>query len=518
MAKAQKFRASKTAYVSPNQLTLGGFESPYSQSLNPNNRWVKLAHKIPWDILVDTYLFKLNNSETGADAINPRVAIGAMILKHICNMSDRETVLQIQENMYMQYFIGYSSFSPEVPFDPSLFVEFRKRLGIDEINRINEQILGLSNASSSKLSDDSNDSNNIDDNPEHENNLEDKVVDVESAITHKGKLITDATACPQDIAYPTDLNLLNDAREKSEEIIDILFDPNLHEKKPRTYRKVARKYYLKTAQKKNKSKREIHNAIKKQLGYLRRNLKSINLLLDQYSANPLNKKYFKYLLVINTLYEQQLKMFTEGGHSIEHRIVSIHQPHVRPIVRGKTNANVEFGAKINVSIMNGFAFLDDLSWEAFNEGTRLMATVQKYKERFGYYPEEVMADKIYCNRSNRAALKLLGIALRAKPLGRPKAVDVEHVRPGERNPIEGKFGQGKTGYGLNRIKARLSQTSESWIATIILVLNLVKLTGASIFCQIFSTITYSAKEILEFFKNNFFVWDFVEIIELKLTD
>jgi len=278
-------------------------------------------------------LFKLNNSETGADAINPRVAIGAMILKHICNMSDRETVLQIQENMYMQYFIGYSSFSPEVPFDPSLFVEFRKRLGIDEINRINEQILGLSNASSSKLSDDSNDSNNIDDNPEHENNLEDKVVDVESAITHKGKLITDATACPQDIAYPTDLNLLNDAREKSEEIIDILFDPNLHEKKPRTYRKVARKYYLKTAQKKNKSKREIHNAIKKQLGYLRRNLKSINLLLDQYSANPLNKKYFKYLLVINTLYEQQLKMFTEGGHSIEHRIVSIHQPHVRPIVR-----------------------------------------------------------------------------------------------------------------------------------------------------------------------------------------
>lgn len=524
MAKAQKFRASKTAYVSPSQLILGGFESPYSQSLDPNNRWVRLAHKIPWDILVDTYLLQLNNSETGADAINPRVAIGAMILKHICNMSDRETVLQIQENMYMQYFIGYSSFSPEIPFDPSLFVEFRKRLGIDQINKINEQILGLSNASSSKLSDSNNDSNVSDEKPDHDSNPEaddseiDKFTETGSAITHKGKLITDATACPQDIAYPTDLNLLNDAREKSEEIIDILFDPNRHKKKPRTYRKVARKYYLKTAQKKIKSKREIHNAVKKQLGYVRRNLKSIDLLLDQYPSNPLNKKYFKYLLVIHTLYEQQLKMFKEGSHSIEHRIVSIHQPHVRPIVRGKTNANVEFGAKINVSIMNGFAFLDDLSWEAFNEGTRLMATVEKYKERFGYYPEEVLADKIYCNRSNRAALKLLGIALRAKPLGRPKAVDVEHVRLGERNPIEGKFGQAKTGYGLNRIKARLSQTSESWIATIILVLNLVKLTGVSIFCQIFSTITYSAKDFVESFRKIFFVRDFSESIELKLTN
>jgi hypothetical protein len=103
-----------------------------------------------------------------------------------------------------------------------------------------------------------------------------------------------------------------------------------------------------------------------------------------------------------------------------------------------------------------------------------------------------LADKIYCNRENRATLKLLGIKLRAKPLGRPTAVDVEHVRPGERNPIEGKFGQAKTAYGLNRIKARLQQTSESWIATIVLVLNLIKLIGQSAYCQIFSVITYSA--------------------------
>ena len=144
MAKASKNRASKNAYISPSQLTLEGFETPFAQKLDPNNRWVKLAHQIPWDLLVTTYQSQLNNSFRGAEGINPRVAIGAMILKHICNMSDRETVLQIQENMYMQYFIGYSSFSNEEPFDPSLFVDFRKRMGIEQINAINEKILGLS--------------------------------------------------------------------------------------------------------------------------------------------------------------------------------------------------------------------------------------------------------------------------------------------------------------------------------------------------------------------------------------
>ena len=143
MAKAHKNRASKQSYVSPTQIILEGFESPFSRALNPSNRWMRLAHKMPWDTLVSIYQNQLNNSQTGADGINPRVAICAIIIKHMCDLSDRETVLQIQENMYMQYFIGYSSFSNEEPFDPSLFVDFRKRLGKDQINLINEKILGL---------------------------------------------------------------------------------------------------------------------------------------------------------------------------------------------------------------------------------------------------------------------------------------------------------------------------------------------------------------------------------------
>lgn len=83
----------------------------------------------------------MGNDETGASGITPRVALGALIIKHLCDLSDRETVQQIQENIYMQYLIGYTSFSDEEPFDSSLFVDIRKRMGIEQINAINEKIL-----------------------------------------------------------------------------------------------------------------------------------------------------------------------------------------------------------------------------------------------------------------------------------------------------------------------------------------------------------------------------------------
>jgi hypothetical protein len=196
-------------------------------------------------------------------------------------------------------------------------------------------------------------------------------------------------------------------------------------------------------------------------------------------------------------------MYKSNIHSIEHRIISIHQPHIRPIVRGKSQAKTEFGAKIHVSIIDGISFLDELSWDAFNEGSHMMNYVEKYKQRFGCYPREVLADQIYCTRVNRAALKEKNIKLLSKPLGRPSAVQI-HVSPGERNPIEGKFGQAKTGYGLNRIKARLRETSESWIASIFLVLNLVKLAGVALQCLITKFFNNFSAILLWNFKTRFY--------------
>jgi len=159
MAKASKSRASKQPYHGSGQLIFEGFETPFSQKLDKNNRWVILAHRIPWDPLVSLFQSQLNNNLTGAEGINPRVAIGAMIIKHMCDLSDREAVLHIQENMYMQYFIGYNSFSNEIPFDPSLFVDIRKRLGHEQVNQMNEMILNLSQTKKAGKSDDDSQAN-----------------------------------------------------------------------------------------------------------------------------------------------------------------------------------------------------------------------------------------------------------------------------------------------------------------------------------------------------------------------
>ncbi len=115
----------------------------------------------------------------------------------------------------------------------------------------------------------------------------------------------DATACPQDIASPTDLDLLSKAREKSEQIIDDLYDISVHKEKPRTYRLVARKRYLQAAQMKNKSSKLICKTVGSQLRFLRRNLTIINRPLDSYPTIPLESKQYRNLLIISTLYNQK---------------------------------------------------------------------------------------------------------------------------------------------------------------------------------------------------------------------
>lgn len=501
-------RASTPGYVSPNQLVLAGFETPFEQKLTRENRWVKLAHNIPWDRLVK-YYDDLFPSKEGRPPISGRVILGAVIIKHMGNLTDRETVAQIQENMFMQYFLGYSSFTNEEPFSDTLFPEIRARLSFELLSRINEVIAlhcidmqEVKQREQEELAEKKQHTSGVQNSTPHDNKEivtdEIKVAPAENnreqkgkpsaAKKNKGKLLMDATVAPQHITFPTDLKLLNAARKKSEELIDILYDPLLHgKKKVRTYREVARKYFLNSAKKKRKTAREIYKANGSQLRFLRRNLGHIDFLLAAYKKFPLKQKDQKYLMVLHTVYEQQEEMHRTHTHRVDHRIVNIHQPHVRPIVRGKENAKTEFGSKIQMSLVEGFAFIDHLSWEAFNEGGYLMDSVEKYKTRFGFYPAKVLADQIYCTRENRKQLKLLDIQLIAKPLGRPCAQAVKiHLSPGERNPIEGKFGQGKVAYGLNKIRAKLVNTSTSWIAAIALVLNLVKLTRQAPVSQIFS--------------------------------
>lgn len=484
-------------YIPSNQLSFSKFETPFDVALDENNRWVKFSQCIPWDALAEIY--SNGFSHTGRPGKDPRLVIGAMIIKHKLCLSDEETVEQIQENPYLQYFVGFPAYTTKVPFVPSLFVDIRKRMDKVVFTGFEQAIINVVDEKKATAKRDDEPSASTPNQPIGKEDVENQE---KKGSEHQGKLILDATVAPQQIRFPTDISLLNEAREISERIIDTLYTQSTLKKKPRTYRQRARKEFLSLVKQKRPRVKVRRKAIRKQLNYLKRNLKHIEHLWEEVclpmipcslercyqSPKRLSSRMFNKLWVIQILYQQQQTMYDTKIQRCDDRIISIHQPHVRPIMRGKPNRSAEFGAKLNVSLNgDGIACLDETRWDAFNEGQDLVAQVEKYKERHGHYPEVVLADPIYGTRANRKYLKEKSIRYGGKPLGRPRKVTeinkaqrqqekkqrTEDYR--QRIPIEGKFGQGKNGYGLNLIKAKTRATSEAWIAAIFFVMNLLVL-------------------------------------------
>lgn len=461
-------------YESPQQLKIEAFRTPFLKSLLPDNRWVKLSSVVPWDRFARIYLSAMDQA-MGRPGISPRIVLGSLIIKHLEKLDDRGTIAMIQENPYMQYFLGLEEFNPHPVFDASLFVEIRKRIGHRQFDELSRELI----ASFSKKEDE-----------KHTGKGKGKKKQAEGEPKNKGRLQIDATVADQYITYPTDPGLLNECRENCEKMIDKLYAVNGKEgTKPRTYRRKMRKSFLSYSKKNNKRKEAIRKIKRKLLETVKRDIKHIDRLLDQIEEKgkkfPLTRREQKLMWVMRTVLEQQQQMYRENSNSCSDRIVNLYQPHVRPIPRGKARSKTEFGPKLGVSLDQGYARIDTFSWDAYNESRDLKDQVEAYKRNHGYYPELVQADRIYANRENRAWLGERGIRLTAPALGRPKAKEAERYyyrnkkrkEAAERNRIEGKFGQGKNGYDLNRIRARLRETSESWVACIFFVMNLLRHAG-----------------------------------------
>ena len=458
----------------PHQMTFQDFYLPFGGELNVENRWVILAEQIPWHRIEQNYS-ELFSDDEGCPAKAARVGFGALLIKERLGTTDRETVEQIRENPYLQYFLGFAEYCDEPPFHHSMMTHFRKRFSQEVLAEINDMIVANATHQASDVADESSE-------------------DDEDKPSNHGKLIVDATCTPADMAYPTDLNLLNDAREKTEAIIDTMHAPFIgKQRKPRTYRQKARKDYLAVAKQKKPGYTTIRKALGKQLRYLKRNLKTIAKGAEEGLLWLLGKRMYRNLLVIQELVRQHVWMLENRRHSIADRIVSISQPHVRPMVRGKTQNPVEFGAKISVSLVNGFSFVDRICWNAYNESGDLKSQIERYRRRFGYYPASVHADQIYRTRDNRRYCKKHGIRLSGPPLGRPKTLTdanaselkeqrrIHRQDEIDRIAIEGKFGQSKRRFTLNRIMAKLAKTSEAVIAMSFIVMNLEKLLSF-VFC------------------------------------
>ena len=195
----------------------------------------------------------------------------------------------------------------------------------------------------------------------------------------------------------------------------------------------------------------------------------------------MTEKEIDLYLAIITLYEQQKYMYDNKTHSVEHSIVSISQPWLRPIVRGKAKAPVEFGAKFDLSIdSEGYGRIEKISFEVYNESTCLIDAAERFKARTGHYPKRVLSDQIYRTRKNRNYCKDHGIRMSGPKLGRPGAnaktdKKQEYQDNTDRIEVERTFSLSKHCYGMGCITTKLKETQLASVALSVFVTNLFKI-------------------------------------------
>lgn len=450
------------------QTTIENFVPPFGGKLDAENRWVKMSKIVPWDLVEDIYAasFKYEKPD-GRPPISARIAFGSLYIKESENLPQERTLQHISENVYMQYFLGLTEFTPTPLFDSSMMSRFAARFSKEDIEKINEEMYRRTHSSDDEPPTDNPNDGFMPPNGDNENS---------------GTMILDATVAPADIRYPTDLSLLNECREDSEKIIDEVWNETERKGHKTAYsRKKARKGYLKIAKQRKPRKKQMRQAIREQLEYVEKNVDALEKTLETIGLERFGIQNWAQLEIIHDIAKQQRQHYNHPGESIPNRIVSVRQPHVRPIVRGKAGSEVEFGQKISFSIVDGYTFIEEQNWNNFAEGTTLQASAEKFRKRHGVYPKAILADKTYRNRDNLNFCKEHGIRLSGPRLGRPKASELEADKEQayhdscNRNMVEGRIGIDKRRYGLDLIYARLERTGEVEAAINVLCMNVAHL-------------------------------------------
>ena len=423
--------------------------------LDCNNEWIRDANRLPWKVWESQYS-ALFSTTTGNVAKPGRMVIGSLIIQQRMGFPDRELVKQIQENPYYQYFIGNESFQHTPPFAATLLVEWRKRIDVTFVIKANDALCDAM-PKKRKLQ---------------------RSFGASDRGTFIATQICDATVAPQNIRFPQDTSLLNEARQKLENMID-WFCSEYELEKPRTYRKVAHKEFLAIAKAKKPSKERIREAVRQQLGYVQRDLKYVDDFIR--NGHDLDRKFTDLLETIRKVYNQQKYMYENDTHKVSDRVVSISQPYVRPVVRGKASKPTEFGAKLHLSIDElGFARIEYLSFDAYNEGPMLIQALEAYKYHHGCYPSRVLVDQIYRTRPNIAFCLKNGIRISGPKLGRPAKDEIIRKKDAkiaaqdnaDRIQIERYFSTAKRRNGMGLITKKREDTSLTTIAFSVLVTNI----------------------------------------------
>lgn len=428
--------------------------------LDQNHELVKITETVDWLSLSDK-LAQFYCPNNGRPAKPSRAKVGLLILKHLYRISDEDTVDLLKRDIYAQYLCDVSLKEAKDFLNPSSLSKFRKQIGVTGIKIIEQEVLNC----------------------------------LKRAKLLKGrKLVCDTTVVASNIAYPTDVSLLEKIRRKAVGYLDIA--KQFGSKTFRTYKRTAKKVYVQYQKIRHHTVKSRRRVQKKLLQFSQRNLRQLKQASEAMKETMQNaspaafknpdkaKEQFlqetrDFLDTASAIIRQQKDIYKDLP--VKERIVSIHQPHIRPMVRGKYPVEVEFGPKILLNLKNNFLFLEDLRFNNISDVQLLETSIQGYNERFGHLPSQLSADRGFWSPESLALAQDYGISkIAIENKGKSNYLKNKPFRERLRRlrcKIEAKISLAKRKYGLDRIRYRIPQGEEMWIRLGLISMNLKTAVG-----------------------------------------
>jgi len=392
----------------------------------------KIYQAIPWSELAKS--LKIRKNRKGPDRIfSPQGMLALMFLKSYVDCSDRKLISYLNGNIDFQMFCGIF-LGPERISNFKIISEIRcelsKKLDIKALQGV------LADSWKPYLK---------------ESNI----------------MLEDATCYETSMRYPTNVKLLWESTEWSYKQLKLICKC-LKIRMPRNKYEEQWNKYNNYSHKRKKTHPETARRTRSLLYLLNKIVNLLREVENKYQQQlDLPKGYYEKIKIIRKVLKQQQEIF-ETGKSVPDRIVSISKSYIRPIVRGKEVKAVEFGAKVNMIQFDGINFIEHLSFNAFNEGTRLVKSIRYGRSLFGKITH-ISADDIYATNANRKYSTAAHIVTNFKRKGRAgkheehRRIISRELRKERTIRMEGSFGTEKEHYGLQKIKARTELNEILWI-------------------------------------------------------
>jgi hypothetical protein len=387
---------------------------------------------IPWNEIVKKLRIKENKKGPGL-IFSPQGMVALMFLKSYVECSDEMLINHLNGNIHFQIFCGIL-LGPERIKNFKIVSDIRCRLA-----------------------------RNLD------------IKEVQDVLASHWKpymmdtnvMMEDATCYETSMRYPTNVKLLWESTEWSYRQLKLICK-YLKIRMPRNKYEEQWNKYNNYSHKRKKIHKETFKRTRSLLYLLGKLLGLLREIEYQFQDKlDLPEKYHERIKVIRKVLKQQQEIF-ETGVSVPERIVSISKSYIRPIVRGKETKPVEFGAKVNMIQFDGINFIEHLSFDAFNEGTRLVKSIRYGRSLFGKITH-ISADDIYATNANRKYSTAAHIVTNFKRKGRAgkheqhRLIISRELRKERATRMEGSFGTEKEYYGLQKIKARTELNEILWI-------------------------------------------------------